>query len=65
VSDKYLYCVGKVVLDRVGSIDVMLTTLELAELNVPEKARKQLRGASLVPAMRGEAVTRDIFSETD
>jgi arylsulfatase A-like enzyme len=56
---------GKVVADRVGSIDVMPTILELAGLSVPEKARRQLRGASLVPALRGERVTRDVFSETD
>lgn len=51
--------------DRVGSIDVMPTILDLLDVEVPEPARKQLRGTSLVPALRGEPVRRDIFSETD
>jgi arylsulfatase A-like enzyme len=39
----------------------MPTVLELLDIPPP----RQLRGASLVPAMRGEAVRRDLFSETD
>lgn len=56
---------GKAVADRVSSIDVMPTLLDLLDVRVPEAARKQLRGTSLVPAMRGEPVRRDVFSETD
>jgi len=51
--------------DQVSSIDVMPTILDLLDVSVPDNARKQLRGTSLVPAMRGEAVNRDVFSETD
>jgi arylsulfatase A-like enzyme len=56
---------GASVPDRVSSIDLMPTVLELLSVSVPEKARKQLRGKSLVPAMRGARVSRDVFSETN
>lgn len=56
---------GVTIGDRVSSIDVMPTVLDLLALKVSEKARKQMHGASLVPAMRGERVRRDCFSETD
>ena len=51
--------------ERVSSIDIMPTVLELLDAPMPEKARGQLRGRSLVPAMRGEAPTGDLFFETD
>lgn len=51
--------------DRVSSIDLMPTLLDLLAVNVPEPARKQLRGTSLVPALQGQRGQRDIFSETD
>lgn len=56
---------SKVVPDRVSSIDVMPTLLDLLDARVSDKARKQLRGVSLVPALQGERVARDVFSETD
>jgi arylsulfatase A-like enzyme len=51
--------------DRVSSIDLMPTLLDLLEVDLTDAERQQLRGRSLVPAMSGEAVSRDIFSETD
>jgi arylsulfatase A-like enzyme len=56
---------GKLLPDWVSSIDVMPTVLDLLDVTVPEKARKQLRGTSLVPALKGEPARRDLFSETD
>jgi arylsulfatase A-like enzyme len=56
---------GKRVADRVSSIDVMPTVLDLLDVRVPERVSRQLRGRSLVPAMLGEPVSRDVFSETD
>jgi arylsulfatase A-like enzyme len=56
---------GKVIADRVSSIDVMPTIIDLLDVGVPENARRQLRGASLAAAIRGEAAPRDVFSETD
>lgn len=56
---------GAVVDDRVSSIDLMPTLLELLAVPVPDRAAKQLRGRSLVPASKGEHVARDVFAETD
>lgn len=51
--------------DRVSSIDVMPTILDLLDVDQSSELRSQLRGKSLVPAMQGERVERDIYSETD
>jgi arylsulfatase A-like enzyme len=51
--------------ERVSSIDVMPTILDLLDVAVPEAARKQMRGFSLTPAMIGKSIRRDVFSETD
>ncbi|HEY3309021.1 MAG TPA: sulfatase-like hydrolase/transferase [Desulfuromonadaceae bacterium] len=56
---------GKIIRDQVSSIDVMPTILDLLDVKMPEKASKQLRGSSLVPAFKGEAVAKEVFSETD
>ncbi len=56
---------GKIITDRVSSVDVMPTILDLLDVRVPDNARKQLRGVSLVSTMRGESCKRDVFSETD
>lgn len=56
---------GKAIADRIGSIDVMPTVLDLLAVPMPERVKKQLRGSSLVPTMRGEAAQQDVFSETD
>ena len=51
--------------DRVSSIDVMPTVLDLLGVELTDMVRRQLRGKSLVPAMQGSPVKKDIFSETD
>jgi arylsulfatase A-like enzyme len=56
---------GKVINDQVSSLDVMPTILDLLDVKTPEKAAKQLRGASLVPAMKGASVAKEVYSETD
>ncbi|MBM4068968.1 MAG: sulfatase [Planctomycetes bacterium] len=56
---------GKTVADRVSSIDIMPTILDLLDVPLADAARKQLRGTSLAAALQGKAVTRDVFSETD
>lgn len=55
---------GKVVADRVSSIDLMPTILDLLAVDRPENLQP-LRGTSLVPAMQGEPAARDVFAETD
>ena len=57
---------GTAVDARVSSINVMPTVLDLLDVAVPMKVWAQLRGRSLVPAMRGEPLeARDAFAETD
>ncbi len=56
---------GNIIADRVSSIDVMPTILDLLDLDIENADRERLRGKSLVPAMKGEPVARDAFSETD
>lgn len=56
---------GKIITDQVSSIDVMPTILDLLDLQLPAKVKKQLRGNSLVPAFRGAAVAKDVYAETD
>lgn len=56
---------GKIVTDQVSSIDVMPTILDLLDISLPEGARRQMRGSSLVPAFTGGAVAKDVYAETD
>lgn len=56
---------GTVIKDQVSSLDIMPTVLELLEVKMPERAKDQLRGTSLVPALKGKAVAKDVYSETD
>lgn len=56
---------GKTIKDQVSSIDVMPTILDLLDVKMPEKARNQLRGSSLVPGFKGKPVAKDVYSETD
>ncbi len=51
--------------DRVSSIDIMPTVLDLLGIDPPEQVKRQLRGQSLVPAMQHSSVKRDVFSETN
>jgi len=51
---------------RVSSIDLMPTILDLLAVEPAENVQQQLRGQSLVPLMHGEPLKpRDIISETD
>lgn len=56
---------AKRISDHVSSIDVMPTILDLLDARVPADARRQLRGASLLPAMKGQPVRRNVYAETD
>lgn len=57
--------VGKTISDRVSSIDVMPTILDLLGVELPPEAKYQLRGKSLAAALRGERIRRDVFAETN
>jgi choline-sulfatase len=56
---------GRVIPERHSSLDLMPTILDLLDVDVPETAQKQMRGASLAEAMAGEPSPQDIISETD
>ncbi|MGF1580621.1 MAG: sulfatase-like hydrolase/transferase [Gemmataceae bacterium] len=56
---------GRIIPDRVSSIDVLPTILDLLDVEIPTVAQKQFHGKSLAPALRGNPVKRDVFSETD
>lgn len=56
---------GKVIKDQVSSLDIMPTLLDLLDVKMPESAKNQLRGTSLVPALKGKDVAKDVYSETD
>ncbi|MDA8432385.1 MAG: sulfatase-like hydrolase/transferase [Nitrospiraceae bacterium] len=55
----------RVIPDQVSSVDVMPTVLDLLDVQLSDHVRKQLRGSSLVPAMSGVPVAKDVYSETD
>ena len=55
---------GKMITDRVSSIDVMPTILELLQVDTSH-VKQPLRGVSLVHAMNGGESAHDCFSETD
>jgi choline-sulfatase len=50
---------------RISSIDLMPTLLDLLAVPLPDKAKQQLRGQSLIPVMQGKPVRRDLFCETN
>jgi len=56
---------SRIVDDLVSSIDLLPTVVDLLDLQLGDAARAQLRGTSLVAALRGEPVQRDLLSETD
>ncbi len=51
--------------DQVSSLDIMPTILDLLDIKKNAPIRNQLKGISLVPAMRSKKVARVVFSETD
>lgn len=56
---------GRMIDDRVSSIDILPTILELLDVELPEPHRAQLRGTTLIPTLQGSHLARDVFSETD
>lgn len=56
---------GRAVADRVSTIDLFPTLLDLLEVNPPDVVAERLRGASLVPVLKGARAQRPVFAETD
>lgn len=55
---------GKLISDRVSSISLMPTILDLLDID-PDDSVQQQRGTSLVSTLQGNHVPRDAFSETN
>lgn len=55
----------RIITDRISSIDLMPTVLDLLDIPISERLKKQMRGTSLVPTVTGHKDSRDVFSETD
>lgn len=56
---------SKAIDERVSSIQVMPTILDLLDVPLTDSLSQQMRGDSLVAAMQGNHTPRDIFSETN
>ena len=57
---------GPIVHEQVTTLDILPTGLELANLETTPELKKQIKGISLVPVLKGDApAARDLFSETD
>lgn len=56
---------GRAVADRVSTIDLFPTLLDLLEVEPPDVVARRLRGKSLVPVLKGERAARPVFAETD
>lgn len=55
----------RVIPNRVSSIDLMPTILDLLAITPPDGARTQLRGTSLLDEIKGSPSARDVISETN
>jgi len=56
---------GKIISDQVSTLDIMPTILDLVKISPKEKVKTQMKGISLLPALNGKEVDRDVYSETD
>ena len=56
---------GKPISDRVSSISLMPTILDLLDIPLDDSLQQQLRGTSLVATLQAQHVPRDVFAETN
>jgi arylsulfatase A-like enzyme len=56
---------GRAIADRVSTIDLFPTLLDLLAVKPPDVVAKRVRGESLVPALKGTSAARSAFAETD
>jgi len=55
----------KTVTSQVSTLDIMPTILDLVGIKTNETVETQMKGQCLISAMKGENVSRDVYSETD
>jgi len=56
---------GVAIDEQVRSIDLMPTILDLLNIPMNETIKNQMQGVSLVPLMKGEKLSLDVYPETD
>jgi len=56
---------GKTIQSQVSTLDIMPTVLQILNIQQNDTIKAQMKGISLVPAMQGKNVSRDVYSETD
>jgi arylsulfatase A-like enzyme len=56
---------GKTVGDLVSTLDIMPTVLDLIGIQADAALESQMKGISLVPALRGKSASREVYVETD
>lgn len=54
-----------IVTSQVSTLDIMPTILDLLKIKPNDTVKVQMKGISLVSAMKGNDVSRDVYSETD
>ena len=59
------YYNGKTVTSQVSTLDIMPTIFQIAGIQVNDTVKTQIKGFSLLDAMKGKDVSRDVYSETD
>jgi len=55
----------KISYSQVSTLDIMPTVLQLTGIQPNKTIKEQMKGISLVAAMQGKNVSRDVYSETD
>jgi len=55
----------KVITSQISTLDIMPTIFDLANIQPNETVKTQMKGISLVPALKGKDISRDVYSETD
>lgn len=56
---------GKTVNSLVSTLDIMPTVLDFAGIKPDSKLEAQMKGVSLVPALKGRDMGHDVYTETD
>lgn len=56
---------GRVINDQISTLDIMPTILDLVKISPNATVKIQMKGISLLPALNGREVDRDVYSETD
>lgn len=56
---------ASVVTNQISTLDIMPTILQMVNIQPNDTVKAQIKGTTLLPAMMGQNVSRDVYSETD